>query len=145
MVPLYPTGPDRGPTVHDLLIKLRDIRLLRYLLASIGALAVDMGSFLALLSLGMLAAPASALAYAAGIIAHWLLSSRTVFTDSVAERGHERTKQKALFGLALTTAIVGTGDFMGVDPRLAKLLAIAVSFTATWILRNKIVFRAKAA
>lgn len=137
--------------MHDLLIKLRDIRLLRYLLASIGALAVDMGSFLALLALGMLAAPASALAYAAGIVAHWLLSSRTVFTDSVAERGRERTRQKALFvvsalvGLALTTAIVGTGDFIGVDPRLAKLVAIVVSFTATWVLRNKIVFRAKAA
>lgn len=152
MVPRNPQGLALGGlSVSDLLIKLRDIRLLRYLLASIGALAVDMGSFLTLLALGMLAAPASALAYSAGIVAHWLLSSRAVFHDNVAERGRERTKQKAMFvisalvGLGLTTAIVGAADFAGIDPRLAKLVAIVVSFTATWMLRNKIVFRAKAA
>ena len=36
-----------------LLSRLGDLRLLRYLLASVGALAVDMGSFLALLTIGM--------------------------------------------------------------------------------------------
>lgn len=131
----------------DLLAKLRDIRLLRYLLASVGALSVDMGSFLALLAVGMFPALASACAYCAGIVAHWLLSSRTVFTDTVAERGRHRTRQKALFvisaliGLLLTTAIVGAGDAAGIDPRLAKLVAIAVSFFATWLLRSRIVFR----
>ena len=130
--------------------RLRDMRLVRYLMASVGALAVDVGSFLALLSLGMMAAAASAFGYALGILAHWLLSSRTVFTDTVAERGLARTKQKALFvisafaGLALTTGIVGGADVAGIDPRPAKLVAIVVSFTATWLLRSKIVFRAKA-
>ena len=47
----------------------------------------------------------------------------------------------ALIGLALTTAIVGLGDAAGFDPRVAKLAAIAVSFTATWLLRAKLVFR----
>jgi small basic protein len=81
-------------------------------------------------------------------VAHWLLSSRAVFVGSVAERGLERTRQKALFvasamvGLALTTAIVWSGDSAGLDPRLAKLVAIVVSFAATWLLRSKIVFRA---
>lgn len=134
----------------DLLTKFRDIRFVRYIGASVGALAVDVGSFLGLMALGMLAAPASAIGYTLGILAHWLLSSRTVFQDSVADRGAERTKQKALFvisalvGLGLTTAIVGAVDMAGGDPRLAKLLAIIVSFTATWLLRSKIVFRAKA-
>ncbi|MCT2559904.1 GtrA family protein [Tsuneonella sp. YG55] len=129
------------------LVSIADRRLVRYGLASVGALAVDMGSFLALLALAVPAAAASAAGYAFGIAAHWLLSSRTVFTDSVAERGIRRTRQKALFvgsamvGLALTTCIVGIGDLAGFDPRLAKLIAIAASFTVTWMLRNRIVFR----
>ena len=129
------------------LIKFVDVRLVRYALASVGALAVDMGSFLALLALSIPAAAASACGYALGIAAHWLLSSRAVFADSVAERGRERTRQKALFvgsamiGLALTTAIVGLADLAGADPRLAKLAAIVVSFAVTWMLRNRLVFR----
>ena len=121
--------------------------LVRYLAASALALGVDMGSFLALLALGIPAAPAAAAGYSLGIVAHWLLSSRAVFTQGVAERGPERTRQKALFvgsalfGLALTTAIVGAGDGLGLDPRLAKLAAIAASFTATWLLREKVIFR----
>jgi putative flippase GtrA len=136
-----------GQTMIARVIKIADLRLVRYVLASVGALAVDMGSFLALLALAMPAAAASALGYALGIIAHWLLSSRAVFADTVAERGRERTKQKALFvisamiGLALTTGIVGLADLGGIDPRIAKLVAIVVSFAVTWMLRNKVVFR----
>jgi putative flippase GtrA len=128
-------------------IRFADLRLVRYILASVGALAVDMGSFLALLYLAVPAAAASALGYGLGIVAHWLMSSRAVFSDSVASRGVERTKQKALFvgsaliGLAITIAIVGLADLGGIDPRLAKLVAIAVSFAVTWMLRNRIVFR----
>lgn len=131
-----------------ILTRIADLRAIRYLLASVGALAVDMGSFLALLSLGVWPATASAIGYGAGIIAHWLMSSRAVFSDTVALRGVARTRQKALFvgsalaGLALTTVIVGAGDSAGLDPRIAKLFAIAVSFTVTWLLRSRIVFRA---
>lgn len=127
--------------------RLRRIVLLRYLLASLGALAVDMGSFLALLTLGAVPVIASAAGYSLGIAAHWLLSSRAVFTDSVAEERGARTRQKALFvgsalvGLALTTLIVGTGTALGLDSRLSKILAIAVSFAATWLLRKRIVFQ----
>ena len=134
---------------HDMLARRFDFaRLLRYGFASVAALAVDMGCFLLLLAMAMPAAPASALAYSLGIVTHWLFSSRTVFTDTTAERGPRRTRQKALFvasalvGLALTTVIVGLGDLAGADPRLAKLVAIAISFTATWLLRSRIVFRA---
>ena len=128
--------------------KLRDIRFIRYILASVGALAVDVGVFLALLSVGVMAAVASAIGYSFGILAHWLMSSRAVFQDTVAEGGMARTRQKALFvisalvGLGLTTLIVGAGDHAGGDPRLAKVLAIAVSFFATWLIRSRIVFRA---
>jgi len=137
--------------VNEIFLRLRDGRMVRYLLASIGALAVDTGAFLALLALAVPAASASAAGYGLGILAHWLLSSRAVFADSVAERGNGRMRQKALFvasalvGLALTIAIVGLADLAGIDPRGAKLAAIAASFLATWVLRSKVVFRAKAA
>ncbi|BDI59912.1 GtrA family protein [Qipengyuania nanhaisediminis] len=131
----------------SILAKLRDIRFVRYVLASVGALAVDVGSFLALLALGVTAAPASFVGYSLGILAHWLMSSRAVFVGDVAAGGIARTRQKALFvisalaGLALTTAIVGLGARGGIDPRLAKIAAIAVSFLVTWLIRSRIVFR----
>ncbi len=127
--------------------KLRGITLVRYGFASIGALAVDMASFLALLQAGLAAMLASAIAYSLGIVAHWVLSSRKVFADSVVASGSGRTRQKALFvvsaliGLAVTTAIVGGATLLGSHPMLAKLAAIAVSFTITWLLRNHLVFR----
>ena len=128
--------------------KILDVRLLRYVLASVGALAADMGTFLLLLQAGVFAAGASGIGYSVGIVVHWLLSSRTVFTDSVARNGHARTKQKALFvisaliGLAITIAIVGIAEASGADPRLAKIAAIVVSFVTTWLLRSRFVFRA---
>lgn len=127
--------------------RLRRVMLLRYLFASIGALAVDMGSFLALLVLGTAPVIASAAGYSLGIVAHWLLSSRAVFTDSVATNRGARNRQKALFvgsalvGLAMTTLIVGVGTALGLDSRLSKIVAIGASFTATWLLRKRIVFQ----
>lgn len=118
----------------------------RYLAASAVALAFDMGSFLLLLAVGVAAAPASALSYSLGILVHWFISSRAVFVSGVADRGPARTRQKALFvvsalvGLALTAGIVGLGSAIGVDPRLAKIAAVGVSFVATWLLRARIVF-----
>lgn len=121
----------------------------KYLIASVIALGVDMGSFLVLLELGSAAMAASASAYMLGIVAHWLLSSRTVFSVGVADRGPERTRQKAMFvisaliGLSITTAIVGAGAAAGIDPRLAKLAAVGVSFIVTWLLRERVVFRVR--
>lgn len=125
-----------------------NMRLVRYGLASVVALATDAGLFLLLLETGLDAMAASATGYCAGILVHWLVSSRVVFADGAAARGTaDRTRQKALFvasaliGLAITTAIVGGGDAAGFDPRLAKLAAIIVSFQTTYLLRRHIVFR----
>lgn len=132
---------------NTILRRFEVVRLTRYGFASVAALAVDMATFLLLLSFQLAAAPASALGYSIGIVTHWLISSRAVFVDTVAQRGPQRTRQKALFvgsalvGLALTTLVVGAGDLAGLDPRLAKLVAIGVSFVATWVLRSKVVFR----
>ena len=133
------------------LARFVDIRFARYLAASVGALAVDAGTFLALMAAGMAATPAAALGYTLGIAVHWLLSSRAVFADSLAAPGLARTRQQTLFilsaliGLVLTTAIVAGGAALGSDPRLAKLFAIGASFVAVWLLRRHVVFAAPAA
>jgi putative flippase GtrA len=118
---------------------------LRYIAVSAGALGVDLGVYFVSLHLGLVAALAAAIGYLSGVAVHWILSSRLVF-DDVAERGLARTKQKALFltsafvGLGLTVGIVALATRLGFDPRLAKLVAVAVSFQTTYLLRRTIVF-----
>jgi putative flippase GtrA len=120
---------------------------LRYVLASVGALAVDMGAFLAGLALGVPAVAASVLGYALGIAAHWVLSSTVVFADDVAAAGAARRRQQALFvasalvGLGVTALVVGGLARLGLDPRAAKLAAVGFSFVVTWLLRQRVVFR----
>ncbi len=133
-------------------VRRGEIRWLTYLLASGLALGSDAGLFLLLLDAGLSPVLASATGYCAGILVHWMISSRLVFADGAAARGTgERHRQKLLFvgsalvGLAVTTAIVGGGSALGLDPRLAKLAAIVVSVQTTYLLRRHIVFRAAAA
>ena len=143
----------RNPVIRLIgLVRRGEARWLNYLLASGLALGSDAGLFLLLMGAGLTPMIASAIGYCAGILVHWLVSSRLVFADGTAARGTgERHRQKLLFigsaliGLALTTAIVGTGTALGLDPRLAKLAAIVVSFQATYLLRRHIVFRAAVA
>lgn len=127
---------------------LRMITFVRYVIVSVGALIVDVGLFLSLLHAGSANVAAAAIGYSAGIIAHWILSSRKVFQDRVSERGTaERTQQKVMFvlsallGLALTMAIVAVGQALAADPRLAKLIAIGASFLLTYALRNVMIFK----
>ncbi|MFM5886175.1 MAG: GtrA family protein [Novosphingobium sp.] len=133
-----------------MLRRAADIVLVRYFIASLLALGVDMATFLTLLQLGTAPTLAASAGYSLGIVAHWLLSSRAVFADGLAAPGPERTRQKvlfllsALFGVGVTTGIVGAADYLGADPRLGKLVAVAVSFTVNWLLRRGLVFRAGA-
>lgn len=120
----------------------------RYVVASAAALGVDMAAFLLLLQAGLPAMATSTLAYLAGIAVHWLLATRFVFDDARAVSGAERTRKKGLFvgtaliGLTLTTLIVGAGTRLGLDPRLAKIIAVGISFQANWLARRALVFRA---
>ena len=119
---------------------------LRYIVASAGALGLDLCLFMAALAAGVPAVAASGLGYGAGIAAHWLLSSRAVFVGSLADPGRARVQQQLLFvataiaGLLTTMAIVAAGGMIGADPRLSKLAAIAVSFQLTYLLRRRLVF-----
>ena len=119
---------------------------LRYVAASAASLGVDFAIFMLALSAGVPPALAAACGYMVGIICHWLLSSRMVFVGQVAEDSTTRRNQQALFvlsalvGLGITTGIVGLGSRYGLDPRVAKGIAIVVSFQATYVLRKKVVF-----
>lgn len=142
------TGSVGGIEVIKFANRLRGNLFLRYVVVSIAALATDMGVFLALLETGSLSTAASAIGYSTGILAHWLLSSRKVFQDRVSEKGTSaRMQQKAMFlvsallGLLMTVAIVGAGTALGMDPRLAKIIAIVISFLLTYALRNIVIFR----
>ena len=126
----------------------RQAVFIRYVVISAGALAVDLGIFLIALNLGVNSVLASATGYICGILAHWILSSRTIFQDRVAERGTtDRTKQKFMFtmsatlGLAVTICIVALGEMISVEPRITKLFAVALSFLLTFALRNSLIFR----
>lgn len=121
-------------------------RYFRYVAVSAAALGVDMTLFLTLIAGGVLATLASGLGYCLGIFVHWFLSSRFVFGAQLADNGAARTKQKGLFvgsallGLGLTMLIVGVSAAAGLDPRAAKIVAIAVSFNVTYLLRKVVVF-----
>ncbi|NUQ17891.1 MAG: GtrA family protein [Sphingomonas sp.] len=118
----------------------------RYVGASAVSLGVDFAIFMAALSVGIPPALAAASGYIVGIVCHWLISSRMVFIGHVAEDAASRRHQQALFvlsalvGLGITTAIVGIGSRYGLDPRIAKGIAIVVSFQATYMIRKKVVF-----
>ena len=117
----------------------------RYIMASGVALCSDMAVFMLLLNLGTGAVQAAALGYCAGLVVHWLMSSRLVFPRQTLFLSRRR-KQKALFvlsallGLAITSLIVGLGNHFGLNPVLAKLCAIVVSFQTTYLLRRTVVF-----
>lgn len=121
-------------------------RFVAYGAASALALGFDMGSYLLLIGAAIAAPLAAVLGYALGIAVHWLASSQFVFAGRVAGPGRERSAQMGLFalsalvGLALTWLIVSAGVASGLDPRLAKITAIAASFIVTFLLRARFVF-----
>ena len=128
------------------MIALLDQVYTRYVGASVVSLGVDFCIFMAALSLGVQPALAAAIGYIAGIVCHWLNSSRMVFTSQLSSTAVGRRQQQGLFvlsalvGLGITTGIVGLGSRYGLDPRVAKGVAIVVSFQATYVLRRKVVF-----
>lgn len=118
----------------------------RYVMASALALAADLSLFLMLLDAGADPMQAASSGYCGGLIVHWIISSRLVFPHQLRPFASQRRKQKLLFvattavGLILTTAIVGLGSRIGLDPRAAKLIAILASFQTTYLLRKSVVF-----
>lgn len=115
----------------------------RYLLASICALSLDMGVFLALLGAGTPSALAACGGYGAGLLLHWVISTRFVFT---CERPSNAQRIgffiSALAGLLVTIAIIEWLGWLGLGYALAKLVAIPVSFGTVYAIRKYGIFAA---
>jgi putative flippase GtrA len=120
---------------------------LRYLLASLVALAVDVLVYVLLLGGGVIAIAAGVLGYGAGLGVHYALSARYVFQERRVAAGDlvkiAKFVMSGLIGLALTAAIIGSltswalcGDY------LAKLVAVTVAYVAVFALRRGYVFGA---
>lgn len=129
------------------LAALLRLRLARYCVASATGTVVDLTLFATFLALGMIAPLGAAIAYLLGTCAHWMVTSRIVFHDRLAEVGMARRGQQlgffltAFLGLAITTGVVWAGVDAGLDARLAKLAAMLMSFAVVWLLRLFVVFR----
>lgn len=127
--------------------RLTTITYMRYIGASVMALAVDVLLFLIALTLHVAPVPASMIGYSAGIAVHWLISTRFVFTDAGSQEIAARRGRLFMFilsagvGLATTSAIVALAQYVHADPRIGKLIAIAVSFQAVYLIRKYIIFR----
>lgn len=114
---------------------------LRYLLASICALSLDMALFLTLSGAGMPNALAACCGYGAGLLLHWIISTKFVFACNRPSAGHRIAfLTSALAGLLVTVAIIEMLTFVGVAPAIAKLLAIPISFGTVYAIRKYGVF-----
>ena len=140
--------PDaRRAALKQLVASLFEWRLARYGVASASGTAVDLGGLALLYAAGMSAGLAAGIAYAFGTIVHWLVSSRFVFPDRLADAGLKRGGQQLLFvasaivGIGLTGVIVGAGVDAGAPIWLAKAVAMVSSFLAVFMIRLTFVFR----
>lgn len=122
------------------------VQLSRYSAASALALALDFATYLLLTAGDMKPVLAGVLGYGAGLVLHFVLSSRFVFLGAAAKAHSRRFGQFALSGLAGigTTAIVMTiaTDLAGLPGLTAKILAAGASFLLVYWLRCTVVFAA---
>lgn len=113
----------------------------RYLLASIIALSGDVALFLALSGAGAPSALSACSSYLTGMLIHWGLSIRFVFTCDRPSHGQRIAfVASALAGLLVTVAVVEAVIFLGFSHAAAKLVAIPISFGTVYAIRKYGVF-----
>lgn len=117
---------------------------LRYLVASVVALALDVGLlFLGTAVAGLPAWVAGAIAYGCGLVLVYVLSIRWVFTcRTVADGGREFAvfAVLGLVGLVLNSATLFIATGLGLPLSLAKLLSAGIGFAANFISRKALLF-----
>lgn len=121
-------------------------QLSRYTVVSVLALGLDFLLFLTLTHAGVAkAAIAGVIGYSAGLVLHFLLSSRYVF--NVANAGKSQARLFAEFaatglvGVLITWAVIALATDIGhLPPVIGKAGAVVVSFAAVFVLRRSVVF-----
>ena len=118
---------------------------LLYGAVSVVALAVDvLLLYFAVVSLGMPAVLAAALAYAAGLVVHYVLSVRYVFTfRRMAGCGEAMVYAlTGVMGILLSAGVVHIGGLLGQSLPVSKLVAVLPSFASVFIIRKMTLFSA---
>ncbi len=124
-----------------------------YVGVSGAALAVDFAVYSGLLTVAKFAFVAAIGGYVAGVLLHYLLSSRLVFANRFDRRGivAEAPTIAKFFaagasGLVVTVLIVGLlADLGGVHPLIAKFVASGCSFLVVFLSLRLFVFNHSAA
>jgi putative flippase GtrA len=116
-----------------------------YTLVSAIALVVDLVIFQALTRGGMRAAMAGIGGYGVGLLLHYVLSARFVFTASHGSKtGPRRFFEfvvSGLIGIAITWVIIAAAtEVLHLPPLIGKIAAVGVSFVVVFIVRKSVVF-----
>lgn len=117
----------------------------RYLVASIAALALDASLLLVLAQGGLAPWLAGAIAYLAGLVLIYRLSTRWVFTHrEVADHRREFVVFAALgaFGLLFNSVTLHVATSLGATLPIAKGCAAAIGFTTNFASRKLVLFTA---
>ena len=126
-------------------------QLSRYTLVSAVALGIDMGLFLVLArGAGVKPAIAGVAGYCAGLVLHFILSTRFVFDARASQKSPSRLfgefAATGLVGVAITWAVIAAATDVAHLPDIAaKAAAVATSFVAVFLLRRTLVFVAPSA
>jgi putative flippase GtrA len=117
----------------------------RYSLVSVVALSVDFGFYMLLCALAVMATLAGIVAYATGMVVHYILSSRFVFDTAGSEKSQLRQffefAVSGIIGIALTGFVIAVAtETCGFGPVVAKVIATGISFVAVFAIRRVFVF-----
>ena len=119
--------------------------LIGYAFVSIVALAVDVSIlYVATYRLGMPSYLAAILGYSSGLVVHYLLSVRYVFTH---RRMGQRCRLEAMLyaltgiiGCAISSGTVFLGDLLEQPLIMSKFAAVIVSFVVIFVARKTLLF-----
>jgi putative flippase GtrA len=131
-------GPERGYAAF---------RMGCYLAVSAAALVADVTIYRFALMVLPVAAAAAAVGFVFGVVAHYAVSSRVLFTDILKARGGAAEAPvlgqfflAGFTGLIVTTSVVWVvADLGGYHPMVAKACAVAVSFASVFAVLRALV------
>jgi putative flippase GtrA len=116
-------------------------KLIRYGFTGGIAAFVDLGGFMALLSMGLLLPVAASLSFLAASVVNYMLSVHFVFSARMTIRAYLRFLMFASLGLVINvTVTIVADDAVGLSPLLAKSAGILIAFGVNFLLNLKFVF-----
>jgi putative flippase GtrA len=116
-------------------------KLIRYGFTGGIAALVDLGGFMALLSMGLLLPVAASLSFLAASVVNYMLSVHFVFSARMTIRAYLRFLMFASLGLVINvTVTIVADDAVGLSPVLAKSAGILIAFSVNFLLNLKFVF-----